>query len=43
MAILLDTTFSDCEAAVGVGYADKNTIGVIRKGCSITSLGKVRN
>ena len=42
MAILMtDSTLSDCSAAIGVGYLDKNTVGVVKKSCSITSLGFV--
>ena len=42
MAILVtDGTLSDCSSAIGVGYLDKNTVGVVAKACSITSLGFV--
>ena len=42
MAILMtDSTLSDCSASIGVGYLDKNTVGVVAKSCSITSLGFV--
>ena len=42
MAILMtDSTLSSDSAAIGVGYLDKNTIGVVRKAGAITSLGFV--
>jgi F0F1-type ATP synthase membrane subunit c/vacuolar-type H+-ATPase subunit K len=41
MAILVADTLATCAGAVGVGYADKNTIGATAKGCAVTSLGNI--